>query len=225
MASCCKDLTKATNCEDEKEGRVGNPPLARSTKVRCCISTDFRKFYHRGDLPVRVINSRKILWTVPIESLDYDFYLPLFFDGLVELEHPFELLAYLGAYEMIENTNGCKVNPVLSRLILPMKNALCTRNCRVIMKVLKLIQVMIVKESEIGISLVPYYRHLLGILNIFKNKNVTTGDLIEFGHRDNLGDLINETLEMMERCGGDNAFINIKYMIPTYESCFYCSRR
>jgi hypothetical protein len=35
----------------------------------------------------------------------------------------------------------------------------------------------------------------------------------------NLGDLIEETLEIFEIHGGEDAFINIKYMIPVYESC------
>ena len=35
----------------------------------------------------------------------------------------------------------------------------------------------------------------------------------------NIGDLVGETLEVLERTGGEDAFINIKYMIPTYESC------
>ncbi len=50
---------------------------------------------------------------------------------------------------------------------------------------------------------------------------VNIGDGIEYSQRkrENIGDLISETLEMFERCGGDDAFINIKYMIPTYESC------
>jgi len=34
-----------------------------------------------------------------------------------------------------------------------------------------------------------------------------------------LGDLIGETLELFEHYGGEDAFINIKYMVPTYESC------
>jgi hypothetical protein len=41
-----------------------------------------------------------------------------------------------------------------------------------------------------------------------------------------MGDLIGETLELLEQTGGEvlyfviqDAFINIKYMIPTYESC------
>ena len=47
------------------------------------------------------------------------------------------------------------------------------------------------------------------------------GDGIDYGQqkRKTLGDLIIDTLEMFEIHGGEDAFINIKYMIPTYESC------
>ncbi len=50
---------------------------------------------------------------------------------------------------------------------------------------------------------------------------VKTGDGIDYSQqrRENVGDLIEETLAMFERHGGPDAFINIKYMIPTYESC------
>lgn len=37
----------------------------------------------------------------------------------------------------------------------------------------------------------------------------------------NIGDLIVETLELLEMTGGEDSFINIKYMIPTYESCIH----
>ncbi len=36
--------------------------------------------------------------------------------------------------------------------------------------------------------------------------------------RENLGDLIEETLQGFELHGGEDAFINIKYMVPVYES-------
>ena len=39
------------------------------------------------------------------------------------------------------------------------------------------------------------------------------------GKRACLGDLVSETLELFEIHGGEDAFINIKYMVPTYESC------
>ena len=73
----------------------------------------------------------------------------------------------------------------------------------------------------IGEALVPYYRQILPIFNIFRNSNANTGDKMEYSQRKrlNLGDLISETLELLEQTGGEDAFINIKYMIPTYESC------
>ncbi len=48
-----------------------------------------------------------------------------------------------------------------------------------------------------------------------------SGDGIDYSQqkRENIGDLIQETLEALEVHGGDDAFINIKYMVPTYESC------
>ena len=50
---------------------------------------------------------------------------------------------------------------------------------------------------------------------------VNCGDGIDYSQqkRQNVGDLIQETLELFENKGGDDAFINIKYMVPTYESC------
>lgn len=36
--------------------------------------------------------------------------------------------------------------------------------------------------------------------------------------RTNLGELIQETLELFEQFGGEDAFINIKYLVPTYQS-------
>ena len=48
-----------------------------------------------------------------------------------------------------------------------------------------------------------------------------TGDGILYGQNKNvdLGSLIDETVHMLERYGGEDSYINIKYMIPTYESC------
>ena len=49
------------------------------------------------------------------------------------------------------------------------------------------------------------------------------GDRIDYSQQknQNVGDLVQQTLELLERTGGEDAFINIKYMVPTYESCVY----
>ena len=42
---------------------------------------------------------------------------------------------------------------------------------------------------------------------------------MDSGRDNRIGDVISDTLEILERCGGPDAYINIKYMVPTYESC------
>lgn len=96
-----------------------------------------------------------------------------------------------------------------------------TRDPDIISVMLKVIQKLVLSGDMIGEALVPYYRQILPIFNIFRNSNKNIGDKIEYDQRKrlNLGDLISETLELLEQTGGEDAFINIKYMIPTYESC------
>ncbi|KAG7394969.1 hypothetical protein PHYBOEH_004410 [Phytophthora boehmeriae] len=74
--------------------------------------------------------------------------------------------------------------------------------------------------AGVGPLLVPYYRQLLPVLNVFKSKRRNIGDAMDFQQKraQDLGEVVLETLELLERTGGEDAFINIKYMIPTYES-------
>ena len=60
-------------------------------------------------------------------------------------------------------------------------------------------------------------------MNLLRHRNKNLGDGIDYSQKnnDNVGDLIQETLELMERHGGEDAYINIKYMVPTYESCLF----
>ncbi|KAI4539090.1 hypothetical protein MG293_010482 [Ovis ammon polii] len=61
------------------------------------------------------------------------------------------------------------------------------------------------------------------VITVSETESLTlnSGDGIDYSQqkRENIGDLIQETLEAFERYGGEDAFINIKYMVPTYESC------
>ncbi len=96
-----------------------------------------------------------------------------------------------------------------------------TRDVEIISITLKILQALVSCSDTIGEALVPYYRQILPVLNLFKIRNKNLGDKIDYSQRKaaNLGDLIQQTLEMFEVHGGEDAFINIKYMIPTYESC------
>ena len=190
--------------------------------------SEMRKFYERGDLPLVVDHTKakpNIHWTVNVHKLDYHHYLPLLFDGLRETEFPFDFISECGVMDMLEN-GANKILPVIPQLIIPIKTALNTRDPTVMVRVLRVLKVLVQSDRPgkgdglVGQALVPYYRQILPVLNIFINKNKNLGDGIDYSQsqQDNLGDLIHETLENFETHGGEDAFINIKYLIPTYQS-------
>ncbi|EDW60335.1 parkin coregulated gene protein homolog [Drosophila virilis] len=186
--------------------------------------TLFRMYFDRGDLPIKMeylCGGDKIGWTVDIDKLDYSLYLPLFFDGLAEPKHPYKTYARQGVSDLLL-AGGDKIHPVVPQLILPLKNALSTRNVEVMCTTLKIIQQLVMSSDMVGPALVPFYRQLLPMFNAFKVKNLNCGDEIDYAQKNNLnlGDLIDETLQVLELHGGEDAFINIKYMVPTYESCY-----
>jgi len=202
------------------------PPMAGAFQRRAIEKTEFRKFYDRGDLPIQIQHSgigNRLAWKVDVEKLDYHHYLPIFLDGIREKEDPYRFLAIQGVYDLLEKggPGGSKILPVIPQLIIPLKIALNTRDKGIMCTTLKVLEALVMSGDMIGEALVPYYRQLLPVFNIFKNSNANIGDLIEYSQRKrlNLGDLINHTLELFEMRGGEDAFINIKYMIPTYESC------
>lgn len=189
-------------------------------------NTEFRRFYERGDLPVQIDHGgvhNHIAWKVGIEKLDFHHYLPIFFDGLREVEQPYAFLSEQGVYDMIQ-VGSSKVLPVIPQLIIPIKTALNTRKRPVVAKVLKVLQALVKcdekEQNLVGKALVPYYRQILPVLNIFIRDIKNVGDKIDYGQqkRDSLGELIEETLEQFEKYGGEDAFINIKYLIPIYQS-------
>eukprot|EP00933_Yihiella_yeosuensis_P041004 TRINITY_DN35432_c0_g1_i1.p1 TRINITY_DN35432_c0_g1~~TRINITY_DN35432_c0_g1_i1.p1 ORF type:complete len:337 (+),score=63.22 TRINITY_DN35432_c0_g1_i1:80-1090(+) len=207
-------------------GKLGfqGPPKAGAMKPRPIKQTMFRTFQERGDLPINIFHGApgKLVWKVELQKLDYHHYLPIFFDGLREKEDPYRFMAVTGTYDMLEK-GGSKILPVVPQLIMPLKTALNTRDPQIMCTTMKVIQQLVKSDDFIGEALVPYYRQLLPVFNIFQHKNVPVkemGDQIEYSQRKrlNLGDLISETLVILEEHGGEDAFINIKYMIPTYES-------
>lgn len=185
--------------------------------------TDFARHYDRGDLPLYVAPvgvSRKLVWKVPFAELDYRHYLPIFFDGVREKQEPHKFIARQGLQDLLTNSIE-QVIDVIPRLVIPIKSALSTKDTEIVSEMLKTLQqVLRMGGSRAGVSFVPYYRQILPTFRLFYNKNVNIGDQIYYAQhkRMNLGDLIEETLELFERYGGRHAFINIKYVIPTYES-------
>lgn len=202
------------------------PPMAGAFKRRNIEPSEFRRFYDRNDLPIQIMHTgtqNRIAWKVDVEKLDYHHYLPIFFDGLREKEEPYRFFAVEGVYNLLEK-GGSKILPVVPQLIIPIKKALNTRDGEVMVTTMKVLQTLVLSAEMVGEALVPYYRQILPVLNIFKSATKSTFDQMDYGQRKrmDLGALIDETLEILETHGGEDAFINIKYMVPTYESAVLC---
>ncbi|CAH2991432.1 unnamed protein product [Chilo suppressalis] len=207
----------------QKNVKVKPPPKCGVYDPQPPRPTMFRKCYQRGEFPVSIEFTncgKKLGWKVPIEKLDFHHYLPMFFDGLAEGTYPFSFIVEQGINDLV--TKGSyKILPVVPQLIIPIKNALATKRPAVICHALKCIQMIVTGSDKVGEALVPYYRQILPTLNLFKSRNRNLGSGIDHTttRDENVADLIEDTLQILERYGGPDAFINIKYMIPTYESC------
>ena len=96
----------------------------------------------------------------------------------------------------------------------------------VIAKVIKILRELIARGPDlIGQSLVPYYKYVLPVLNLFCCQFTNLDGQTDYGQRHEDGrqiaNLCADITALFEIHGGPDAFFNIKYMIPTYESCVY----
>jgi hypothetical protein len=86
------------------------------------------------------------------------------------LAHDNKSFVFSGIHDMLEH-GGAKILPVIPQLIIPIKNALNTRDRSVICTTLKILQHLVVAGDMVGEALVPYYRQILPVLNLFKVRN------------------------------------------------------
>lgn len=70
---------------------------------------------------------------------------------------------------------------------------------------MKVLQKLVLSGEMVGEAMVPYYRQILPMFNLFRTKNANLGDKIDYSQRKrvNLGELVQETLEMFEQTGGE----------------------
>jgi len=180
----------------------------------------------------------KLEWKVPIEDIDVAFYLPLFASGLRELEFPYSFLAEEGFSNMLDVFPPQKIASIVPLLIAPLRDAVNTRQSQPLVRTLRSMKKLASlgggdvlggdggaaghaaghSPTLIGAALLPYYRQLLPTLNLFAQRNLNLGDGIDYGQRFNrsIGESIAEFLHILDVTGGEAAYLNILYSVPTY---------
>lgn len=62
----------------------------------------FRLFYERGDIPVIISYDERgkkiLLWKINADQINYSRLLPIFFDGLVEKNYPYNFIVLEGNF-------------------------------------------------------------------------------------------------------------------------------
>ena len=138
------------------------------------------------------------------------------------------LVFKLGILDLVERASHKIDGETIAKMIVPLKRALYTNDPIVISRVLLVLQKLARgNDGAIGIALVPFLNQLLPIINIIRERN--QGRFYRNQRQCNIIDdheknvetdllrLINETLVILEQFGGQDAFINIKFSVPTYE--------
>ena len=208
-----KPLAKISNKKQNKAAVKNQKPKKQ---------TDFQKYYLRGDFPISVSFSganRALKWLVSPEKIDLNRYLPIFLTGLTEMEEPFIFIGEQASLQAIA-ANGEKLIEIFPDLVLPLKKAIDSKETCVVIRGLKVFQALLTQNKKLSESLIPFYKNLLPSFARHIHHNANLGDQTEYSQkkRINISDLMIETLNMLEQNGGSEAFVNIKYMIPLYQS-------
>lgn len=182
--------------------------------------------YLRGELPCSIEHGIKgwyLSWVCPLEKLDYDYYLPIFFDGLQCGENPSSFIAMQGLEDLLyaAKDDSGRIIPVVKNLVRPLRNALSKFDVPILLNTLKAIVLLVESAPGVGETLMPYAKQFLAPLAAFLDMNKNLGDEIDYAQRKNndVGEQVRKTLELLEEHGGPGAFKSIKFSIPLYESC------
>jgi len=114
---------KCTSKQKPKPKKAPLLPVAGATQMRSIPPTNFRRVYDVGDLPVQLNHGHqggKLLWKTKVSQLNYNHYLPIFFEGLREKQDPYRFIAVQGTFDMLEE-GGANIGKVIPQLIIPIK--------------------------------------------------------------------------------------------------------
>mmetsp|Transcript_27441 Transcript_27441/g.37832 ORF Transcript_27441/g.37832 Transcript_27441/m.37832 type:complete len:285 (-) Transcript_27441:103-957(-) len=181
--------------------------------------------YIRGELPCTIEHGavKYLSWACPLENLDYEYYLPLFFDGLQCDDMIVGFIARQGIEDMLYASRGSpeRIKSVIPSLVRPLRNALSKFDTNILLSVLKALEQLITCNDGIGEVLMSYGKQFLGPISFFMDEKKNIGDQMDFAQRRNndIGEEIRKVLELMEVHGGPKALQQIKFSIPLYQSC------
>ena len=148
------------------------------------------------------------------------------------------MLARQGLDELLVGAGGERVLPVIPQLIMPLRAALSSRDASIVQAGLHVLGLLLGCSQGAGAALLPYYRQLLPPLarhvgdddSPHARPDCSPAPGPGGGRGGNgrcgasLASQVLAALHQLERSAGADAFLHIKYHVPTYQSCLQPSR-
>ena len=181
----------------------------------------FQLRYGRGELPCLLEDRGNLSWVCPLDQLDYDYYLPIFVEGLRSSNDTFRFIASQGTRELLQEGQEDALLRCLPDVVKSLRLVLQSKDPHDIYEALGVLS-LLARKNNLGTALVHHYRQLLSILNYFLTTRPHQQLHIAKGKTVDLAAKIFDTLEDLEEYGGKASFHAIKYMIPTYQSRTSC---
>ena len=181
--------------------KLGNPFIP-SNKHK----TNFGFVYSAGGIPCRIEHGAvnlKLVWSIPVEKLDYDPILITCFEGLLETEHPYNFVGKQCIRELL-SAEGAKekVEPILGKLIIPLKEAIKCDNPEIFGEAMNDLEIL---SNMVKDKLNKYIHFFLQNIN-------------KKSFNPKYKDRVFEVLKTLEDNGGPEVYKEIKRKIPTYTS-------
>jgi len=167
----------------------------------------FASAYSSGIIPCHLEHGsvrHKLLWTRHFDELHYDPLLVHCFEGLCDTQHPYVFVARTAIKDLLTAQDASrKTIPLVSKLIIPVRQALLRKEADVFDATLEAI-------GHLSYAVGPHLNAHLNVLLIQVNKKAFTNKV----HREKIENL----LRILEENGGPEALKLIKIKVPTYVS-------
>lgn len=208
----------------EKDAAKGLKSVAPAEVVPVVVKTEFSEGYGRPGFPMRAVYGvdRPFRWLVSLESIDYELYMPVLIDGLRDRDKRMAGCAAQGLRDLFARDElGDRVLAALPRVVFPLRRVLHEgpRYWPAVVRGLRVLRALAAagQDGRVGRALVPYYRQLLPPLGRYRQRRIVATDGLNENTAVDVADLCDDTLTLLQRNGGPCAYVNIKYILPTYE--------
>eukprot|EP00002_Diphylleia_rotans_P029212 TRINITY_DN5938_c0_g1_i5.p2 TRINITY_DN5938_c0_g1~~TRINITY_DN5938_c0_g1_i5.p2 ORF type:complete len:183 (+),score=28.41 TRINITY_DN5938_c0_g1_i5:853-1401(+) len=158
-------------------------------------------------------------WSTEIKDLNYQYFAPIFFAGIMEQDDPFCTIARRGSLMLIQHEDSVpKLLALVSTITEKVLDAIQTRHPPTMAWGLYLFNNLSERDPQLAQALSRFYKHLTPLFRMYLDKYVPVDESYEAKKKMelNFNEVLRTTIEIMIRTQGQDAILLIKRAAPTF---------